>query len=229
MMKKYFRMISPALLLILLGGFLIGYPLYGTLMTQAAVENFNKKWETQRAAQALPDTETGFTPAPVAAKEETAGLKTRSEKDSTKASAVPATGSPKKNSPPAIGRIIIPQIALSAPIAEGVAMETLRYAVGHIQGTAALGSQGNTALAGHRSYTYGEFFNRLDEVKVGDIIKIETLKQNFTYKVNDIKVVEPTNLSVLDDTSPTSILTLITCTPENSSRYRLIVSAEIIQ
>lgn len=246
---KYLNHLSPlGILLIILGGLLIGYPLYGILVTQAHVQEFNEEWEKIKSEveveennkekvevdrnneHILPDIEISEQSRLLAVSETRNALSTGLEEPSVSTSVYSSsTNNTPTDSPQPIGRIMIPKIDLAAPISEGVESRILRYAVGHIKGTASLGEIGNTVLAGHRSYTYGEFFNRLDEVKVGDTIKIETLQQDFIYKVNNIKVVEPTDLSVLDDTSPKSTLTLITCTPKNSSRYRLIVSAEKVQ
>jgi sortase A len=249
---KYLIHLSPSgILLIILGGLLIGYPLYGILVTQAHVQQFNDEWEKIKTEveveennkekvqvernneHILPNTEISEQSKIVAISEigntQPTGLVEPSVSTSVYSLSNKKPAQDHIHSPQPIGRIMIPKIDLAAPIAEGVESQVLRYAVGHIKGSPPLGAVGNSALAGHRSSTYGEFFNRLDEVKVGDIVKIETLRQDFIYKVNDIKVVEPTDLSVLNDTSPKSMLTLITCTPKNSSRYRLIVSAEKVK
>ena len=62
------------------------------------------------------------------------------------------------------------------------------------------GEMGNFCVAGHRSDTYSEYFNRLDELKEGDDIIVETKKGEFTYKIYEKKVVEPTEVSVLNST-----------------------------
>lgn len=68
----------------------------------------------------------------------------------------------------ALGVLTIPKIDLSVVIGQGVDDGTLRYAVGHFDGTALPGTAGNCCVAGHRNYTWGKFFNRLNEVTVGD-------------------------------------------------------------
>ena len=105
-------------------------------------------------------------------------------------------------------------------------MDTLKYAVGHYPESALPGNKGNCSIAGHRSYTYSEYFNRLDEVKLNDEIIIRTTRGEFKYKVNDIKVVLPTEVSVLDNT-PDATLTLITCTPVRVATHRLIIKAKL--
>lgn len=131
-----------------------------------------------------------------------------------------------KKMPKPIGIIKIDSINAKLPIAEGVDLETLKFAVGHMPGTAGLGSVGNSVLAGHRSYTFGAFFNRLDEVQVGDKVVVEKSDgTETTYEVYKTFLVDPTDTSVLNTTSDHKVLTLITCHPEINPDSRLIVHA----
>lgn len=125
-----------------------------------------------------------------------------------------------------VGILTIPKINLKVAIGEGVDMSTLKYAVGHFSGTADPGAKGNCCIAGHRSYTYSEYFNRLDEVGKGDEVTIQTKKGTFNYKVYDKFVVTPDHTEVLNATSDET-LTLITCTPIRIATHRLIVKAKI--
>ncbi|MHC6178666.1 class D sortase [Clostridium sp. JNZ X4-2] len=125
-----------------------------------------------------------------------------------------------------IGILIIPKIDLKVSIGEGTDMATLRYAVGHFKGTAMPGENGNFALAGHRSYTFGQYFNRLGELKIGDEITIETIKGNYKYKIFNTKVVLPQQVEVLNATKD-STMTLVTCTPIRVATHRLIISARL--
>lgn len=125
-----------------------------------------------------------------------------------------------------IGIMLIPKIDLKVAVSDGVDMKTLKYAVGHFPGTAMPGQKGNFCVAGHRSYTYNESFNRLDEVKKGDYIIVKTTKGEYKYKIDDIKVVEPTETSVLDKTDDATI-TLVTCTPIRVATHRLIIKGKL--
>lgn len=127
-----------------------------------------------------------------------------------------------------LGIIQISKIKVKAPIVEGVRSSNLKAGVGHIPGTAALGQTGNSALAGHRSYTFGKFFNRLDELAEGDEIIITTKKEELKYKVYKILVVTPDDVSVLKGSKDDNIITLITCTPIYVASHRLIVHARLV-
>jgi sortase A len=121
---------------------------------------------------------------------------------------------PSRNGAPAalmsglIGRIEIPRLHLSAIVAEGIGITTLRRAVGHIPGTALPGEPGNVGLAGHRD----TFFRPLKDLRVGDQIQFSTASGKFQYVVESTIIVEPDNIGVLAP-SPENVLTLVTCYP----------------
>lgn len=106
--------------------------------------------------------------------------------------------------------------------------ETPKNTVGHPVGTANPGVPGNVVLAGHVSSPIrheGNVFNRLADVKLGDLVKVQTDDGLYTYQVVSRKVVEPTEVSVMDPT-PTPVITLITCYPDLIYTHRLILRGE---
>jgi sortase A len=118
-------------------------------------------------------------------------------------------------------------------VVEGVGRSDLKKGPGHYPGTALFGVLGNTVISGHRT-TYGAPFNRLDEVKPGDAIVVETRTTWFTYTVTKQSVVAPTAIEVTypvpgeKGAVPTQkLLTLTTCNPKYSARTRLIVVATL--
>lgn len=131
--------------------------------------------------------------------------------------------------PSAIGIIDIPKINLKYPIAEGVDDATLRFAIGHMPGSAGLGSYGNSVLAGHRSHSFGDFFNRLDELGLGDVITISHQTDTTTYRVVEKKRVHKTDLSVLISNQNEQELTLITCELGMNPEDRIIIKAKVDQ
>lgn len=125
-----------------------------------------------------------------------------------------------------IGRMIIPKINLSIFIGEGVEDNVLKYSAGHFPETVMPGEKGNTAFAGHRNHTYNSYFNRLNELSKGDEIIIETKNGEFTYIVTETKIVEPSEVSVLENTTDATI-TLVTCHPIRQNTQRLIVKGTL--
>lgn len=121
----------------------------------------------------------------------------------------------------------IPCIDSENPVREGVSRGVLADSLGHEPETAMVGDKGNCVIAGHRNYTFGQYFNRLNEVSLGDMIYVDTASETYSYSVTDIKVVEPEDLSVLEATD-TEILTLYTCTPLYLATHRLVIVADRI-
>jgi sortase A len=127
---------------------------------------------------------------------------------------------------PAMGILRIPKIDVEVPVLEGTDDLTLNRGVGHVAGTANPGDDGNVAIAGHRD----GFFRGLKDVAVGDKIELVTLQTTDSYVIDNITIVEPTDVSVLRPRSRSS-LTLITCYPFyfiGSAPQRYIVQASIV-
>jgi sortase A len=120
-------------------------------------------------------------------------------------------------------------------VIEGVGREDLKKGPGHFPGTALPGQIGNFVVSGHRT-TYGAPFNRVDELHEGDAIVVETRDTWFTYRVTQLKVVDPDAIEV---TLPVpehpgavpnkAVLTLTTCNPKYSAKTRLIVFADLAE
>lgn len=127
--------------------------------------------------------------------------------------------------PRVIGVIKIDDIQLKLPIVGGVTEKELKVTPGHIPGTALPGQVGNTTIAGHRSYSYGRMFNRLEELNTGSKIKLEAGGQEYEYTVYEKKMVDPTDVSVLNHNNKDKILTLITC--DETGNLRLILHAKL--
>ena len=102
----------------------------------------------------------------------------------------------------------IPAIDLRVPVFSGTTALPLNRGVGHVEGSALPGSAGNVAIAGHRD----GFFRGLMHLTKGDTIEIATLTELHTYHINEISIVDPLDVSVLEPTSEAT-LTLITCYP----------------
>jgi len=122
--------------------------------------------------------------------------------------------------------IQIDKLDLKLPILEGATAANMKVGAGHMTETAPLGEIGNSAVAAHRARTKGRLFNRLDEMEIGDRIDIRMRNESFAYRVTELKVVLPTDLSVLNNDGDKAILTLITCDPLVNPTHRLIVHAE---
>jgi sortase A len=112
----------------------------------------------------------------------------------------------KASDPMAVLRI--PKIGLEVAVLDGTDDLTLNRAVGHIEDTAKPGEKGNVGIAGHRD----GFFRGLKDVVKGDTMELETLSGKETYRVDDIWIVQPEDIQVLDPT-PEPTITLVACYP----------------
>lgn len=127
------------------------------------------------------------------------------------------------------GILRIPKLDLEAAIVEGAGAEELQSALGHIAGGGEVGElNSNYAIAGHRSSRYGKFFNRLHELQQQDSFQLQTKTGSYSYEVYDIQIVEPEQIEILQPEAGKSIVTLITCYPDHSSKYRLIVKGKLV-
>ena len=108
-----------------------------------------------------------------------------------------------------IGRLAIPRLGISALLKEGVGQRTLNLTAGHIPSTALPGQPGNVGVAAHRD----NLFRGLKDIRRDDSITLRTLDNTFVYRVVSTKVVDPTNVSVLDASPDENTLTLVTCYP----------------
>lgn len=140
---------------------------------------------------------------------------------------------------PAENTISIPKINVKAPvnyepsIQEAAIQKSLETGVVHYGNTALPGQNGNVAIFGHSSNDWWEpgdykfVFVLLDKLAPGDQVTMDYNSQRYTYEVTGSRVVEPTEVSVLNPTS-TPTLTIITCTPPGTSLKRLVVTAKQI-
>jgi len=128
-----------------------------------------------------------------------------------------------REGPPPIAVLRIPRIGLEVPVLEGTDDSTLDRGAGHIEDTAAPGTDGNAGIAGHRD----GFFRALKDVVPGDALELDLRSSTERYRIERIWIVEPDDVSVLDGT-PARSVTLVTCYPFyfiGSAPQRYIVRA----
>ncbi len=123
-------------------------------------------------------------------------------------------------------RLQIPKINQDVPIVEGDGFEQLKKGVGHHINSANPGESGNVVLSAHNDI-HGEIFRHLDQLEAGDLIIIFSERQSYTYVVEDVLFVEPTQVEFLASTgAPTA--TLISCYPYMIDNKRIVVIANLI-
>lgn len=134
--------------------------------------------------------------------------------------------------------IEIPKIHAFAPLITNVNpwdekeyRQALTQGVAHAIGTSLPDQDGTMFLFAHSSdfpwqlTRYNTIFLRLGELVVGDKILIRKGAMVFTYAVRETKVVWPTDVSYLRDSTRTQLI-LQTCTPIGTAYKRLLVFAD---
>ena len=123
--------------------------------------------------------------------------------------------------------LTIPAIDLESPVLAGATPTNLDKALGSISGLNEPGQMdGSYAIAGHQAHVFGKFFNRLNELEKGDRFALETIGEEMEFEVFDIQIVKPEQVDVLEPKKGMAMVSLVTCYPENSNEFRLIVQAK---
>lgn len=122
-------------------------------------------------------------------------------------------------------RIVIPAIGVDAMVVEGDDWESLKKGGGHHIGSANPGERGNCVISAHDDI-YGEIFRDIGNLEMDDEILVYAGPQPFRYRVVAKRIIEPTEVSVMDPTVE-PVLTLITCYPYRIDTHRMIVVATL--
>lgn len=130
-----------------------------------------------------------------------------------------------------IGYIEIPKIDCSLPVYHGTDEAVLQIAVGHIAGSSLPvgGESTHCVLSGHRGLPSAKLFTNLDQLVEGDTFMLRVLDETLTYEVDQIHIVEPDQLSLLEIEEGKDYCTLVTCTPYGINTHRLLVRGHRVE
>jgi sortase A len=124
-----------------------------------------------------------------------------------------------------IGHLVIPEIDVDIVVVQGTSAGDLTQGPGHYPSTPFPGQAGTTAIAGHRT-TYLAPFRHLDSLHGGDRIELRMPYATLDYRVQRTRVVEPTDVGILDPTGyPRLVLTA--CHPLYSASERIVAFARL--
>ena len=124
-----------------------------------------------------------------------------------------------------IGFITVPKIGQELPVYHGTSEGVLAIASGHMQGTSLpIGGLGtHSVISAHRGLPTAELFTHLDRMEIGDIFYFTILDRTITYEVDQIRIVEPNDTSLVVTEAGKDYCTLLTCTPYGINTQRLLV------
>lgn len=141
-------------------------------------------------------------------------------------------------------KLIIPKINVNIPVVYSVttieesaiqtALEngTVHYNLPGANSTP--GQDGNGVILGHSSndvFDQGSYkfaFVLLDKLQNGDLFYMNYEGKRYVYKVNDKKIIKPSEWRTLQQTTGKPTMILVTCTPVGTAEKRLLVYGEQI-
>lgn len=146
----------------------------------------------------------------------------------------------------ALTKLIInnPRVKVNVLVVEGTTVAALRAGAGHYPATPyPCARAGNVGIAGHRT-TYGRPFNRINEMRPGDTVRLVTPVSRCAYQVvspaqiavpagetSNPFVVMPNTLSVVSQAGVLGTghwLTLTSCTPPGSATQRIVLRLAMV-
>lgn len=130
-----------------------------------------------------------------------------------------------------MGYLEIPKIDVKLPIYHGTSEGVLQIAVGHMEGTSLPtgGESTHCALSAHRGLPSARLFTDLDKMEVGDTFTLSVVDRLLTYQVDQIRIVEPSDVEPLYVTEGEDYCTLVTCTPYGINSHRMLVRGTRIE
>ena len=124
-----------------------------------------------------------------------------------------------------IGRIDIPSIGADYVLVQGTDSTSLQSGPGHYPDTSFPGQGRTIGVAGHRT-TYLAPFHDIDKIEPGDDVIVEMPYATFTYEVNSTDIVEPSDVSIVDDVGYERLV-LTACHPLYSAAQRYAIFARL--
>lgn len=124
-----------------------------------------------------------------------------------------------------MGYISVPKISQELPVYHGTSDSVLSVAVGHLEGSSLPvgGKNTHSVVSAHRGLPTAVLFTHLDRMEIGDTFYFTILDRVITYEVDEIRIVEPKDLSLVQIVEGKDYCTLLTCTPFGINTHRLLV------
>lgn len=131
----------------------------------------------------------------------------------------------KAELPDVLGVLDIPSVGLKVPVYATNTELVMDRGAGIIDGMSYPHEPGNIGISGHRD----GYFRVLKDIKVGDLVRLETLEGPKQFRIDATHIVEIEDKKLLRDTKEQSV-TLVTCYPfyfVGHAPKRFIVTASL--
>ena len=124
-----------------------------------------------------------------------------------------------------MGYLTVPKISQELPVYHGTGDDVLAIAVGHMEGSSLPvgGKSTHSVVSAHRGLPSAVLFTYLDRMEIGDTFYFTILDRTITYEVDQIRIVEPNDISLVGIEPGNDYCTLLTCTPYGINTQRLLV------
>ena len=124
-----------------------------------------------------------------------------------------------------MGYLTVPKISQELPVYHGTSDSVLAIAAGHYQGSSLPvgGESTHSVVSAHRGLPTAVLFTHLDRMEIGDTFYFTILDRTITYEVDQIRIVEPHDTSLVEIEEGKDYCTLLTCTPYGINTQRLLV------
>ena len=144
-----------------------------------------------------------------------------------------------------MGYVKIDKIKVTLPIYHTVDEAVLQVGVGHLENTSLpVGAKSydvekgivtdstdgsHCVLSGHRGLPSAKLFSDLDKLNEGDIFTIYVLGETYSYQIDQIRVVLPSDVQEIKIVPGQDYCTLQTCTPYGINTHRLLVRGKRVK
>ena len=130
-----------------------------------------------------------------------------------------------------VGVISVPSVGVSMPLFLGASTDNLAKGFAQLSYTSMPIGGENTACvaAAHRGWDSGKSFRDAEAVQIGDTVELENLWETLTYRVTEIRVIDPDDSDAILIQKGRDLLILFTCTPYGLPIHRLLIICERVQ
>lgn len=130
-----------------------------------------------------------------------------------------------------VGYLTIDKMDVDLPIYLGANAANMKLGAAHMTNTSYPigGENTNCVLAGHRGYYQAPMLRHIEKLEPGDVVEVQNFRDTLRYQVSEIQVVDPDEVDCLYIRPGEDLLTLITCHPYPTNKYRYVVVCTRIQ
>ncbi len=130
-----------------------------------------------------------------------------------------------------MGYITIDKLKVHLPIYHGTSDEVLAAGAGHLYGSSfpVGGESTHAVITSHRGLPSAKLFSDLDQLVIGDRFTVTVLGETYTYEVESVDIILPTDWSKFEIQPGRDLVTLFTCTPYSVNSHRLVVTGHRVK